>query len=263
MAGEPHPGPLDRPAPLGDGAAVDRLVPAPRPRLSPLHLRTGRGPAGRRRPRGRPSDPARVDDLPVSRARELRGILELLPLQAAARAGRLVGRHRHRLPPAVRLRRALRLRLASRRTTAARSPRRPRSRRPPAAPPWRTPGSTACPAAPRSWSGARPGRVSSPTSIEPIRPGAVPTAPRRLLPAPSPRVAADRRPRRRVAVRSVDPRRASLERALEAGILGQGPSLTPRTASTSNGSADTSRPPRSTDTPGRFARRPRIRGEAS
>ena len=64
----------------------------------------------------------------------------------------------------------------------------------------------------------------------------------------------------RVAVRSVGPLPCICGTSSGGGNPGTRTSITPRNVSTSNGSGDTSRPPRSTGTPGRFTRRPRIRG---
>ena len=101
--------PLDRAAALRDGAAVHRLVPAPRPRGPPLHVRPRRRHTGRYGRARRPRDPPRRADLLLQRAQLAVRLRELLPLQAAPRPRRVVGRHRHGLPSPLRLRRRARL----------------------------------------------------------------------------------------------------------------------------------------------------------
>ena len=177
---------------LDDGAALDRLVPASRPRLSPLHLRGGRGPA-RRAVR----EDAR-DILPESmifqyrEIPELCGLLELFPVQAAARPRRLVGRYRPRLPATVRLRRALRLRLRA----DARRPRGTSSgviKAPAGSEPWPTPGTPAGTDPKDPWGETGPRLVAE--TIARFGSNATGTRPD-LLPGPLPRLATPDRPRR-------------------------------------------------------------------
>ena len=126
-------GALGRWTALGTGAAVHRLVPGPWTRLSPLHLRRRAQRPGRHRDPRRPRGPAGIADLPVPRPRQLRRIRQLLPLPAAARTWRLVGRHGHRLPEAVRAAPGLRVLVGAGRadgssSTAASSRSRPGAR---------------------------------------------------------------------------------------------------------------------------------------